>query len=644
MSIRTENAKNIRAPMQVEIDLAARALDANGANILLTPAVTGAAAQDSNLKDAINSPEWGMRGVADLCGGFPADGSRELLDTSEAASADNQKLGIQSAVGGSMTITVTAAVEVAAVTVVFYRGSGTITCGNYSSDIHGVNVIPVNAKTATLTITAAAGERVLISSITPGISITLDNGNLTSAVVELRSETTAINPTWQVSEIEASAYWPDDITEAISNLPDDVPIRYRAGYSGDMSEWRSFYLSEEATMADNIITIKGQDASAKLDDVTIEQQIIRSNTKRSRYDLYQKMRALIQSCGIKFATGQVQAPPPTYSITGAQSDVILNSVAVRDHVQNIMNTAHSGNFWPTFVDAGRPRLTWSKPTAKWTIYERDCGEITKGVERNIAKINSNDSEHGLLTTVKAAAKWTKILNGISVKADSSDTKKGAQPTTKSFEDYYYAYKPGSSKLNSHGTNLKKINFETMQSFSFWPWQSTYCRKIKKKYVYKGVKRKNGRLTKAYKKWLAKHKGKNAYHYIYEKDKNGKKIMRSTFTLYGKKATITTTSWSVIAPTKRPGQTISADLMTYGGLDAYDGTSTARAFPSWASLFKRSNVTWEFTWKGDPHMQPRDVVSWVRLDGSTLICTIDSIELTHEGGGTTAKIKMREGIV
>ena len=44
------------------------------------------------------------------------------------------------------------------------------------------------------------------------------------------------------------------------------------------------------------------------------------------------------------------------------------------------------------------------------------------------------------------------------------------------------------------------------------------------------------------------------------------------------------------------------------------------------------------------MQPRDVVSWVRLDGSTLTCTIDSIELTHEGGGTTAKIKMREGIV
>ena len=117
MSIQSENVKNIRAPMQVEIDLAARALDSSGANILLAPAVTGAAALDSNIKDAINSPEWGMRGVADLCGGFPADGSRELLDTTEAASADNQKLGIQSDVGGSMTIAVTAAVEVAAVDV-----------------------------------------------------------------------------------------------------------------------------------------------------------------------------------------------------------------------------------------------------------------------------------------------------------------------------------------------------------------------------------------------------------------------------------------------------------------------------------------------------------------------------------------------
>jgi hypothetical protein len=43
------------------------------------------------------------------------------------------------------------------------------------------------------------------------------------------------------------------------------------------------------------------------------------------------------------------------------------------------------------------------------------------------------------------------------------------------------------------------------------------------------------------------------------------------------------------------------------------------------------------------MQPRDVFSFHRLDGSEELCTIETITLTHEGGGTKAEVTYRKGI-
>ena len=57
----------------------------------------------------------------------------------------------------------------------------------------------------------------------------------------------------------------------------------------------------------------------------------------------------------------------------------------------------------------------------------------------------------------------------------------------------------------------------------------------------------------------------------------------------------------------------------------------------------------FTWKGDPRMQPRDVVEFHRAerdsDGNEVVelITIESISLIHEGGGTKATLTYRKGI-
>lgn len=63
------------------------------------------------------------------------------------------------------------------------------------------------------------------------------------------------------------------------------------------------------------------------------------------------------------------------------------------------------------------------------------------------------------------------------------------------------------------------------------------------------------------------------------------------------------------------------------------------------LMARSNISYEFEYRGDPHLQPRDYIR-ADIDGSgTLVdMTIDNIELKHEGGGTSSTIIARKGFI
>ena len=62
-----------------------------------------------------------------------------------------------------------------------------------------------------------------------------------------------------------------------------------------------------------------------------------------------------------------------------------------------------------------------------------------------------------------------------------------------------------------------------------------------------------------------------------------------------------------------------------------------------NLIEAQNVFGQFVWKGDPRMQPRDVVTFHRLDGTTETITIENITLSHEKGGLSAEITYRKGI-
>ena len=366
--IDTQNAKQIRDPMIISCGMAAES------RVTITCSdFSGFFLQDTNPNASLKSDEWPLRRITDLQGdGFPLDGSCEFYEA--GAGSANGKIGVKTHIGGTGSFTVSASSEIPALTI-YTEGDGTITADSAEYELRGVNVVPVNATSITLTFESSDEyRRVEVISVVPGVNLSWNNDTLVSVQLNLRSDLAIENNQWMVSEIEIRAYYPDDISEAVSGISDDVPIWYTAGYAGNMSTERRFYLSEPVTMDRNIITIKGRDASHKLVAHGNAAHILNTTTGSGRRDLYAKMAYFIEDAGIKLRAREA-APAPTSGTT--QRTLIFKSNTYDSIVANIMNLSHTGTYWPTFVDAGIPRIYHTKPTKKWDINEEDCGNVTR---------------------------------------------------------------------------------------------------------------------------------------------------------------------------------------------------------------------------------------------------------------------------
>lgn len=574
-NIDIQNAKQIRDSMEVYAGIAGRA------DTALTFTVTGNGTSDSNLTDSLQAETWPMRTLADFQGdGFALDGTHELLDTSVPGSLEAGKIGFRTDIGGTITINVSAAEEIATLTVSVTSGTGTITANGVDYEIRRLVVIPVNDTSITLTVSSDDPERrIEIAAIMAGIVIEFDRSNLISVQTDLRSDLKIINPSFEISSIEIRAYWPDDISEAVSNISDDIPIWYYAGYDGDYSDVRNFYLSDEITQLNGVLTIKGEDSAARLEDAD-NVQISRLDTTNGngRSKLYNWFVNTITATGIKPV--EIEAAPPTV-LGSTQRSIVLTEASPREYVRDIMNVAHIGTYWPTFVDAGIPRITWSKPSAKWTIYETDCGDVSKSITPNVAMIKvPNTFENGIENTTTRANKWTAIQSNMSITR--------GKKIIKNLNDYYWSYQVD-YKLNN------KFLMTLINRVSWTPSKTSI--------------KQNG-------KWLYRP------------------------TLYGKRLTVTPGVKSITPTPKRSGTTAEITPLALG--QVVQGGQFL--YPNYGQLFTRSNLGGSFTWKGDPRMQPRDVVNFVRADGTTETITIASIETLHEGGGTSSKITYMNGVV
>lgn len=582
-TIASENLKNIRQGMDVFVHVQ------QVQNAALTVTQNNAKLYDlTTLQDT----DITVRPLTDLQGaGFPLDGSVVLYDSTVVASSENGKLGIRSNVGAAMTVTVSASTTINALTLQI-RGNGTIEANGVTYATREVVVIPVNATSIVITATPDSGNRITIENILPGIVLDFDNNNLISCTLDLESNLSIVDGSWTISSIEVQGYYPDDISQAVTNMTSGTPIIYYAGYQGDYSTPRFFYVSEAVTQKNGLITIKGEDASAKLEDVIQPESIWQTSRQNARQEWYRKMASMVTGAGITLASKE--ADPPLVDTNTAKYTVITKEGTYRDYIHYMMNLTNKNGFYPRFIDAGIPTLRWSEPTSKWDIYKEDVGDFERVVERSINKIYGDDENKPLQVLLNVASKKTTISTLNVTKNKVYDI---------SYGDNYY-----NSVTYSNGT-LKKASDKTLHSIRLTANKTTKSVKVK-------VKKKGKTTTKT--------------------------VSKPKLSVYGYRITEQSGGVNMVTA-NRLGVTKEEKNLLWGRfVSNYNGSSYG--LPNYADLFNKSNIGGSFTYKGNPHMQPRDVFRLYELDGQTYTtCTIESIETKHEDGGMISTIKYREGV-
>lgn len=587
-----ENAKDIRDPMDILITIGSVT-----PKIKLTDTITAGSGYytDTNLDEMIDTDSVNMMSLYDLAGGGFRVGEPHEFYSSSHQGGDSGKYGLRTAEGGSLSLKVSATKEFASVTVNISAGSGTVTAGGKTYTAMGKNIIPVNAKSITLEFKANSGTRMEISSILPGAQLIITPENLVSCTVTLRSDLSIVNSSWEVSEIEVNAYYPDDISEAIANMSDDELITYQAGYDGDMSEMRRFYLSEPAQMENHVITIKGEDRSARLEGKNYQAFVAANNGGSGKYEIYSRLRKFVEDSGITLIHKE-SAPAKVASTK--RSYIAYETQTARDAVQDIMTLGHGGDFYPVFVDAGIPLVRWSKPGVKWTLNEEDLGEEVRTVDRNIAKISIDGD-------IKLGATLTK---------DARKTVERNKKTTKG--DRYKATPDNGYWSGWSITNATDI----IGDATGVSWEATKTSKKYQKYkieTYKSGKNKG-----------KKHKVKAGIGY------------KPLTTVTAMRYKVSGGSKSIVDADHRAGATETVEPKVVGKI--YQGSSVI--FPLWSKLFDRDNRTISFKCKGDPRMQPRDVLRIFWENGTYQDVTIAEISISHENGGTTSTISARYGVI
>lgn len=669
-TIAAENAKQIRRSMDVLITMQVP----DDIDLTYTWDRTAVKISDPEAPERaapLGQSSWPMWAIADLQGdGFPLDGSRRVAMLNWLPSRSG-KYGVRGNIGEAVTITVQSANgEVIRNLSLYVTGAASVTYNGVTSAIIGGQVvIPIQSSSAVTLIfnPAETDRRVEVSTILPGTVLQLNNENIISCIVSLRSDLSIIDPTLPESEINIDVYNNADISDTVAGLPEETPVYYQAGYDSDMSTRRKFYVSGQVTWADNVLSIHAVDAVHRL-DVEMFPFMIGSHWS-GRYNpeyqqgglwmLYEAFRDQIMMAQVDHTAES--APVFDY---GEESNVyrtlsIVERQNRRDIIANIMNLFHIDRsdldngfiFWPTYVDAGIPAVRHTRPNASGDIYEEDCGDVKKEVETQIGRIIY---EHGgisatgtsvnvlagsgtlLHSTRTAFPDYQQLCSGYQLTISKSD---GQMAVVESYWDDVgdysgaptglplslydnpgYAVSYGKFLLdNDIGQNGQAAPdwFWGGSNRGRWPWERW-------SYVTISQSTMNALISGGY---------INASESASNLDLRGRHffITKETRTvdsgLDGITARPSITGWNG-AVYVFPTEGVTVNVVTEG----------------FNALLRRSPVKGSFTWKGDPRMQPRDVIQFHRLDGSVEQITIETITLKHEGGGTTAEITYRKGVV
>lgn len=419
------------------------------------------------------------------------------------------------------------------------------------------------------------GERVYIIGVFLGLAWVWNNESLLSVTADLHGVGTALGGELEVSSIEIQAYETTDYTDVIGRIQRGAPIYYTAGYDGNQSLPRRFYLSEPITCDNNVLSIRGQDASHLLDDIEIPAYAnFHAGETSTRYTIQPRVESALAT--IEYDT--VGSFPDIRVITPGGDGLVVRydrkpaRAVISEHVDLFRN---ADRLRITYVDAGRPTIFYGANGTRWTIYADEISEFNA-----IAEMRKNELKITL-------------------------------------PDYYDFYNASIEQVDATAGKYYFIDLDPpVPTSNVWVTPApTSSEQINcERFKFKAA------ATRQY-------------------------------TVYGYQAleNIEPGNDPYVVSASGSGESFSFDFVypNYVTTDNYQLTKMAVAY-----LLNRSNVTYEFKYRGNPEIQPRDILevevaSW---EGGSMTkrwetMTVDTVTLEHsDGGGFTSKIKARKGVV
>lgn len=684
-AIDVQNAKQIRDPMQVLIEL-----DIPDETPLTYSGYSGTAKiYDSSALLDYSYKAWPMRKLADLKeDGFPLNGTCELYDSSTTPSMQNGKIGVRGHVGQDLELTATSSDTINGLTL-SVTGAYSVTCGGTTSVIVGNQiVIQVNAASASMTFTPSdENSRVEVSSAIPGVTLVINNSNMVRADVSLRSDLSLVNQSLPESELNVDVYNDSDVTHLVASIPEDTPIAYSAGYAGDMSPIRKFYISGLITWKDGIMSIHAVDSVHFLEDIETYAPI----TEKESKSFINEVLYFLKRAGITPDTSEVSTDwsDNSYRWIIPKSTKARNLIAFANQCLNITDKAYNlldgrgklkDQLMFNYVDAGIPTLKTNPSTGTFVIDESDCGEVQTNVERPISKVDMS---------------WTRIWNMNMPVGDKYATKVGTATfikdvgTSLNFDVKAYAwviglylgpYADNDIAVKLQATYHTRIPFYcTFPVVPINEWGHRVANSMPTIVINSsdsvGMKLNDGDIPKSNFESEFDATTKRLYSNFVPWDQAYDNWPYDTTP--GHKITTASEMWNVlVAADIIDSDAESIDLDIYGmGISensetvSYAGTgnsitydygeapvigqmsaltmtsSPIQIYPNMLnSPMYRSTESGSFRWKGDPRLQPRDIGQIKRLDGTYEDITLENITITHEGGGTYADITYRKGVI
>ena len=446
------------------------------------------------------------------------------------------------------------------------------------------------------------GERVYIIGVFLGLAWVWNNENLLSITADLHGVGTELGGELEISSIEIQAYETTDYTNVIGRIPRGAPIYYRAGYDGDLSELRRFYLSEPVTWDNNVLTVKGQDASYLLDDVEVPAYArFHAGDASTRFVIEPRVESALNT--INYDT--VGSFPDIDIKPGGSGDLTVRydrkpaRSVISEHVDLFRNADY---IRITYVDAGRPTIYYGGSGSHWTIYADEISEFNA-----IAEMRKNELRITL-------PEYYEFYNDSIEQVDATAGKNYLIDLDPPVPVAHIDPTPTSSEQINSG--LFKFKSAATTQYTIYGWQAV------------------------------------------ENIEPGNDPYVASIAGSGEPFT-----FGFVYP----------DFVT---TDNYQLTKMAVA-----DLLSRSNITYEFKYRGNPAIQPRDILdvevaAWVtaqvtveglypaenlypaedlypfavyknvrRMEKQWVTMTVDSLTLEHtDGGGFSSKITARKGVV